>query len=357
MIDMLGKYITVTLVLAASMTSAVSYSATYKWVDQSGQIHYTQTPPPADKIKQSAMSDALSGSAEDKKLFQTLIGNWIGKRKDSEVLLNFTADGRFEDRTQSGGSTQYNGVGMWQVNGEMIKWEYEQGKGNWEYSRGKNKHYSFVEKATQDQLVIKEPDGTLTTLVRVGTSEGAEADSKAASKMLECNKPFAEGANDAVKWQVIIEKDCAERVSELVKSGLNPNATDNGETPLTKAIESRRRSIAKQLIKAGADVNKSRESDGVTPLILAARMGEYQLVNSLIGAGARIEEKDSNKCTALIAAAKENHGVVVKRLLTMGADVAAKDSDGMTALRHAQDRGYQTIVKTIEAYKKLTGIK
>ena len=354
---MFGKYIVAGLVLGTVFFAAAAHSAFYKWVDKNGQVHYTQTPPPADKMKKSAMSDTVSGTAEDKKLYKTIIGNWIGKRKDDEVLLNFTADGRFEDRTQTGGRTQHNGVGMWKVNGEMIKWEYEQGKGNWDYSRGKTKHYSFVEKATDNSLELREPDGTLTTLRRVGSDVDDNADSLAESRKLKCDKPFGDDVKDGKKWLTLIENDCAERVAELLKNGIDPNAVSDGKTPLTQAIQMKRRSIAKQLIKAGADVNKNRESDGVTPLILAAQLGEYQLVNTLIGAGASIEEQDSDKCTALIAAAKENHGVVVKRLLSMGADVEAKDSGGMTALKHAQERGYHTIVKTIQDYKKLTGIK
>jgi hypothetical protein len=350
---MFGKYSVIVLVLLAGCFASAAHSEFFKWVDKSGQVHYTQTPPPSDQIKQ----DAMSSNANDRKTYKILIGNWVGKRKEQKVLLNFTADGRFEDRKQEGARTTYNGVGKWKVDGEMIRWDYEQGKGNWDYARGKTKHFSFVENISKNKLELREPDGTLTSLRRVGTGADDQADKLADARNEACNKPFEKTIKDGEKWVHLIENDCPKRVSELLKDGLNPNAAADGQTPLTRAVDMRRRSIARRLIKAGADVDKPRKSDGATPLILAAQSGEYQLVNALISAGASIEKHDVDKCTALIVAAKGNHGVVVKRLLSMGANVNAADSGGMTALNHAQKRGYDKIVKTIEDYKKLTGTK
>lgn len=350
---MVGKYSVIVLVLVAGFFASAAHSEFYKWVDKTGQVHYTQTPPPSSQIKQ----DAMSSNAQDRKTYKTLIGNWIGKRKDQHVLLNFTADGRFEDRTQEGARTTYNGVGKWKVDGEMIRWDYEQGKGHWDYAKGKSKHFSFVENISKNKLQLREPDGTLTNLRRVGTGEDEQADKLADARSQKCKKPFEKGVEDGQKWVRLIENDCPQRVSELLKDGLNPNAAVDGQTPLTRAVDMHRRSIAKQLIKAGADVDKPRKSDGATALILAAQSGEYQLVNTLISAGASIEKHDVDKCTALIVAAKGNHGVVVKRLLSMGANVNAADSGGMTALNHAEKRGYKKIVKTIKDYKKLTGTK
>ena len=127
--------------------------------------------------------------------------------------------------------------------------------------------------------------------------------------------------------------------------------------PLNYAIEKQRRSIIRTLVKNGADVNYKRKSDGATPLIVAALMGDYQLVNTLINAGASIEEYDQEKRTALIVAAKENNKNIVKKLLSVGANVNAIDESGLNALKHAEDLGHREVVKAIQDYKKLTGIK
>lgn len=349
-------HIILLVLLTQFLAISVAHSAFYKWVDKNGQIHYTQTPPPEDQVHQNPISNKrMSGTTEERKLQSALVGNWVGKRKSEKIYLNISFDGRFEDRTQIGQQFKYNGVGWWKVSDEMIKWVYEQGKGTWEYARGKTKHFSVVEKISKNELVLREPDGTATRLKRV--TDTASGETAADSVNEECNKPFDETVTDIQKWKSLIDNRCSKLVSELLKKGLNPSAADNENTALTYAIEQKHRTIVKKLIKHGVDVNQKRELDGVTPLILATQMGNYQMVNTLINAGARIEEYDRNKSTALIVAAKENNKNIVKRLLSIGANVNAKDGGGLTALKHAEDRGHGDVVKVIQDYKKLTGIK
>jgi len=355
-ISMLHKILVVALVLLIQcMAISVAHSAFYKWVDKSGQIHYTQTPPPENQVHQNPTSKKMSGTPQERKLQNAVIGNWVGDRKGEKVYVNISFDGRFEDRTQIGQKFKYNGVGMWKISGEMVKWMYSQGKGSWAYSRGKSKHYSVVEKISEYDLVLREPDGSETKLKRVTDSENGE--SSADSGDQKCSEPFAKSATDGQKWKGIIDNNCSKLAVDLLKKGLSPNVVENNSQVLIYAIEKKRWSIVKQLIKQGADVNQKRESDSATPLILVTQMGNYQLVNSLISAGARIEEYDRNKSTALIVAAKENNKNIVKRLLSIGANVNAKDDGGLTALKHAQDRGHRDVVKAIQDYKKLTGSK
>ena len=341
------------LLLINMMAVSAAHSAFYKWVDKNGQVHYTQTPPPENQVQKNSNSDKIAGTPEERKLHSALIGNWVGERKKEKIYINFSFDGRFEDRTQLGQSFKYNGVGWWEVTGEMIKWMYDQGKGNWSYTRGKTKHFSVVEKISDKELVLREPDGNATTLQRVSHAESESAD----AENTKCEDPFDKSATDKYKWKYLVDNNCAKLASELLKSGLNPNVIENNKSILVYAIEKNRRSIVTQFLRYGVDVNQKNEIDGNTALIVAARKGNYQLVNSLINAGAKIEEYDNEKCTALIVAAKENNKNIVKRLLSVGADVNAKDGAGETALTHAKQRGHREIVKAIEDYKKLTGSK
>ncbi len=336
-------------------------SAFYKWVDKNGQVHYTQTPPNSAQMSKDEMSKALANSDKDSKAVNKLVGNWVGTRKsktnEDNVVVEFFMDGRFDDRTQTAGGYIQNGTGKWHLDGEMIKWEYLNDIGRWKYS-GKGKHYSFIEELTENKLVIKEPDGSLTKLVRAGSlTEDSDQSAKEQLRLAECSKKLTEHESDGEKWGLLITNNCVEKAKELVDKGLDPNVEAGNKTPLTLAIELRKKSFIQFLIKNGADLNAGRKSDGATPLILAAKMGDYQLVNTLIGVGAKIEANDLNQNTALIMAAKENQETIVKRLLSVGADVNAKDNGGVTALKHAKDRGYSKIVTAIEDYKKLTGLK
>ncbi|WP_455222458.1 ankyrin repeat domain-containing protein [Kaarinaea lacus] len=351
---MLYKSFTITVVLMLQIIFvAVAHSAFYKWVDRNGQVHYTQTPPPADQLNKNPDKQNLHGTPEEQKIHKILIGNWVGDRKGEKVYVSFNYDGRFEDRTQNAASFKYNGVGTWNVAGEMIKWEYEQGKGNWSYIRGKTKHFSFIENISKDELELREPDGTLTKLKRITDT----ADSENGKSKAICEKPLDKSATAGQKWKFIIDNECNELAVKLAEKKLDPNALNDGKSPLAYAIEKHRRSIIRILIKNGADVNWKRKSDGATPLIVAAQMGDYQLVNTLINAGASIEDYDQEKRTALIIAAKENNKNIVKKLLSVGANINAVDESGSNALKHAQDLGHREVVKAIEDYKKLTGIK
>ena len=338
---------------------SAAQSAFYKWVDKNGQVHYTQTPPRNAQMSKKNASRALANSKDDRGSINNLVGSWVGSRKgknsEETVALDFYLDGRFEDRTQTGSGYIQNGKGKWHLDGEMIKWDYADGKVTWKYA-GKGKHYSFIEELTESSLSIREPDGSLTTLVRaesVADGDGNKDDRRIAV----CNEKVKDNLPAGKKWAEMIKNDCIEMARELFKRGLDPNAEIGHKTPLIIAIEMKKKTFIHFLVKNGADLNAARKSDGVTPLILAAKLGEYQIVNTLIGVGAKLDANDLENNTALIVAAKENQEMIVKRLLSMGANVNAKDGKGLTALNHAKDRGYKKIVETIEDYKKLTGSK
>lgn len=72
-----------------------------------------------------------------------------------------------------------------------------------------------------------------------------------------------------------------------------------------------------------------------TPLGIAISKGDFATVKKLIEYGASVHEK-SNGLTPLMLAARYNNVEIIKLLLEKGADVKTKDEKGITALKYAE---------------------
>ncbi|MNK22270.1 Ankyrin repeats (3 copies) [compost metagenome] len=88
-----------------------------------------------------------------------------------------------------------------------------------------------------------------------------------------------------------------------------------------------------------------------TPLGLAIAKGDLETAKKLIEYGAAINEK-SNGMTPLMIAARYNKVEIVKLLLEKGADVKVKDEKGITALKYAEaSNSNEVVVLLKEALK------
>jgi ankyrin repeat protein len=105
----------------------------------------------------------------------------------------------------------------------------------------------------------------------------------------------------------------------------------------------------KDLLSNGAEVD-IRDKNGMTPLLLAARKGNREIVKLLLAHGADVNAQDYYLAwTPLILASALGHKEVVKLLLEYGADVDIKDQNGMTALKYAIKNGYKEIVALLKS--------
>ena len=337
------------VILANGIMAANAHAAFYKWVDKNGEMHYTQTPPPESQLQKNNLAQTTSATPDEQKTINVLLGNWIGTREKQQVVLEFYKDGRFVDRTSVSKGYIQNGKGKWSVTGQMIKWEYSRKDARWEYARKGTKHFSVIEEFSNDELVLREPNGDLTKLTRVKED---------VAEVKVCEQQLPDGITNDKLWSRLIDNHCSARITALLKEKkISLTDLTNDESPLLYAIEQDKKAMIVFLIKSGADINVARSSDGNTPLILAAQLGNFQVVNILISKGARLNAADSNKSTALIIAAKENHENIVKQLLSVGADLNATDNGGLTALKHAEKLGHRNVVQVINDYKRLTGNK
>ena len=105
--------------------------------------------------------------------------------------------------------------------------------------------------------------------------------------------------------------------------------------------------IVKQHLDAGVDIN-AKNSDGESPLQLAAQVGQKEILELLISKGADINTKDVVGWTPVIEAAREGHKAIVELLISHGALLNTKDSlTGKSALHFAAALGHKEIVQLL----------
>ena len=105
-----------------------------------------------------------------------------------------------------------------------------------------------------------------------------------------------------------------------------------GESPLMLAALKGQLELADRMVKKGADVNKT----GWTPLHYAATTGQLQLIKLLIENYAYIDAESPNGSTPLMLASMYGTPEAVKLLLDEGADPTLKNQQGLTAMQFAQ---------------------
>jgi uncharacterized protein len=102
------------------------------------------------------------------------------------------------------------------------------------------------------------------------------------------------------------------------------------------------------LITAGAGVNEP-DSDGDTPLMLAAAQGHTDIIVALLRKGADASLHNDQGETALHQAAHGGHLGVIEALLATGAHVDARDNGGSTPLMCATFGGHANVAMALLA--------
>ena len=177
-------------------------------------------------------------------------------------------------------------------------------------------------------------------------------------------------------------KGDADQVRQLVAQGAKVEARDlAGRTPLHIAAFKSHEDIVKALAKAGTDMN-AFENDAYdvitiasvandvemlrlvlslggnagnitspyegTALIAAAHLGHFEIVGTLIKAGAPLNHINNLGWTALIEAVVlgdggSRHVKTALALIKAGADITISDRQGVTPFTHAKQRGFEDI--------------
>ncbi len=192
----------------------------------------------------------------------------------------------------------------------------------------------------------------------------------------------AEQSEDEVAFFRAAQLDAAERVKKMLARGVNPNARDaNGETGLIVAMRYQSLNVARvlmdqkgidleakapngntalmmaafrkdktallELLQRGAQVNQK----GWTALHYAAAAGSVEIATILLDKYAYIDAETPSGMTPLMIAAREGQEDVVQLLLDQGADATLKDGGfHLTAAEFASKADKPWIAKTINTF-------
>lgn len=143
-----------------------------------------------------------------------------------------------------------------------------------------------------------------------------------------------------------------ERLTELAAMlAQNPSLIsendENGMTLIFKAVQRQNLRAVELLIEKDADLHRCETAQGSSPLLMAANVGNPEVVKTLLEAGADPEIKGIFGQTPLIRAVIEEHFEVLALLLEYGCLLDRRDDSGNTALMHAVEDGQLEMVKAI----------
>jgi ankyrin repeat protein len=99
---------------------------------------------------------------------------------------------------------------------------------------------------------------------------------------------------------------------QFYNSALNTTSLYEDSTPLCVAIAKRDVEMVKKLLEYGSNVNET--SNGLTPLMMASRYNNVEILRILVAKGANSKVKDQNGFTALKYAQVSNANEAIEFL-------------------------------------------
>ena len=145
--------------------------------------------------------------------------------------------------------------------------------------------------------------------------------------------------SDGYKFLEAVKKKDGVKVTELLNQ---PGSTvitardlTSGETALHIVTQRRDSVWIRFLVERGANPN-ARDRRGVTPLVVASRIGFIEGLQALIDAGARVDEANDAGETPLISAVHRRDVEMIRILLKAGADPDRADNSGRSAREYAK---------------------
>lgn len=117
-------------------------------------------------------------------------------------------------------------------------------------------------------------------------------------------------------------------------SALVNSVSEQGFSPILLAVYYENESVAKYLIKAGAEVNT--DSPYGTPLMASVVKGNQSLVELILKQNPDVNAVDQNGVNAIIYAVMFEQTKIIKKLLETNVDLNHQDKKGKSALDYAE---------------------
>ena len=139
-------------------------------------------------------------------------------------------------------------------------------------------------------------------------------------------------------WKLTALEVAVRKENEIaVKTLLETKKIKNVQSYLMTACAQQNVSNVNQLIKYGAKPNDTL-SNGYSVLMMASSFGSYEIVETLLEQGAKINQtRKVDGITALMLATFNGNVEKVKLLLSYGADKYVTDKNGKTALNYVDE--------------------
>lgn len=134
-----------------------------------------------------------------------------------------------------------------------------------------------------------------------------------------------------------VDKGNIDAARALLQHGADVNVKESrgGQTALMWAVANKHPEIVKLLVEHGADV-RARSNGNFTPLLFAAQQGDVESGRALLRAGADVNEsRNKDRLTTLMVAAASGHQEFSVFLLDESADPRLMTENGYTALHYA----------------------
>ncbi|MDR0633022.1 MAG: ankyrin repeat domain-containing protein [Holosporales bacterium] len=142
----------------------------------------------------------------------------------------------------------------------------------------------------------------------------------------------------------------------LAREGVAKDVPDsNGNTPLNVAAQYGSLDVVRALMKSGTRVD-IQNTRGLPPLHNAVYHGQLNVIDLLLN-GRGIETRDRDGRTPLMIAVEAGNFVVISKLIESGADVNARDDQGNTPLHLAVINPYGCDVHIVELLLQSDGIR
>jgi ankyrin repeat protein len=148
---------------------------------------------------------------------------------------------------------------------------------------------------------------------------------------------------DIAKYLVEKGADVNSKLTERMDSSLY-------ETPLSLASRNGNLELVEYLLTHNAHINDPEQDNYSPALIMAIKAGSADIVSLLLDAGANIDSKDGDESTLMLAI-RRGYKRITWLLINAGVDVHASNDTGETAISLAAELGFDDVVQQILTHK------